>query len=114
MKLIKSLVVISIIFSFSFPISSCNDVITETCEQQDMNEVLNCDSEKIVEVCCETGTACVYKYNGQDYPDTDEGLSNLADALGCTYKSTVVNSKQKELIIQTLISLKEKARYNIK
>ena len=113
MKLLKSLVAIAIIASISFPISSCQEAITETCEQQDMNEILNCDAEKIVEVCCETGVACVYKYNGQDYPDTEEGLNNLADALGCTYKSAIFNNNQKELIIKNLIELKEKARYSL-
>jgi len=113
MKLLKSLVAIAIVASFSLPISSCNDAVTESCEQQDMSEILNCDSEKNVEVCCETGAACVYKYNGQEYPDTQEGLSELADALGCTYKNAVAENEQKELIIKNLIELKSQAKFNL-
>ncbi len=111
MKLLKTFVAIAIIASISFLASACQTAATESCEQQDMNEVLNCGTEKNVEVCCETGAACVYKYNGQEYPDTDQGLSDLADALGCTYKSSFIDNEQKELIIKNLIALKERARY---
>jgi len=113
MKLLKSLLAIAVFASFSLPISSCNDAVTESCEQQDMSEILNCDSEKNVEVCCETGAACVYKYNGQEFPDTQQGLSALADSLGCTYKSAFVDNDQKELIIKDLIELKNQAKFGL-
>ena len=112
MKLLKSMVVVSVIALISLPFSGCDSgVASENCEQQDMNEILNCGAETNVEVCCEIGAACVYKYNGQDYPDTEAGLNDLADALGCTYKSSEDNDAQKELIIKLLIELKERVRY---
>jgi len=111
MKILKSLLAIVIITVISFSISGCEGSVGENCAQQDMNEILDCGIEKIVEVCCETGADCVYKYNGQDYPDTEAGLTNLADALGCTYKSSDDNNNQKELIFKSLIALKERVRY---
>jgi len=110
MKLLKLWAAISIIALVPLAFSGCEDVTDESCEQQDMNEILNCGVEKNVEVCCEAGADCVYKYNGTDYPDTDTGLTNLADALGCTYKSAEGYDEQNELIIQSLIALREKAR----
>lgn len=109
MKLFKSLITIAIIIFISFSYSACEKSAEDSCEQQDMNEILDCGSEKNVEVCCTTGASCVYKYNGQEYPDTDAGLNNLADALGCNYKSSVKKIEQKQLIIKHLIALKEKA-----
>jgi hypothetical protein len=52
----------------------------------------------------------VYKYNGQEYADTESGLTDLADALGCTYKGSDGYDEQMELIINSLVELKEKAR----
>lgn len=111
MKIINFLVSIAFISLLSIAITSCTTDPTESCEQQDMNEILNCGVEKNVEVCCETGSSCVYTYNGKDYPDNQQGLNDLADALGCDYKSAEVEEQQKELIIQSLIDLKNKARY---
>ena len=109
MKLLRSFTAVLIIALISFSQSACEKADNESCEQQDMNEILNCGSEKNVEVCCVTGSGCVYKYNGQDYPDTQEGLNDLADVLGCTYKSSANNEDEKKLIISNLISLKDKA-----
>ncbi len=113
MKTLKSLVAIAIIVLISLPFSSCEDLGDESCEQQDMNLVLDCGSEKNVEVCCTTDADCVYKYNGQEYPDSNAGRSDLSDALGCNYKSSGENDAQKELIIKILIELKEKAKMGI-
>lgn len=110
MKIFKSFMAIALIAFIPFMFTACEDATDESCEQQDMNEVLNCGAEKNVEVCCTEGAECVYKYDGQDYPDTMEGLTNLADALGCVYKSSDAYEEQHELIIQHLISLKERAR----
>jgi hypothetical protein len=113
MKTLKSLVAIAVIALISLPFSSCEDLGGESCEQQDMNEILDCGSEKNVEVCCETGSECVYKYNGQEYSDTTAGLTDLADALGCTYKGSDAYDEQMELIINSLVELKEKAKMGI-
>ena len=106
MKLLKSLSAIAIIVLIS--LSACEKDSDESCEQQDMNEVLNCGGEKNVEVCCISGSVCTYKYNGVDYPDTTAGLNDLADALGCEYKSSAEYDKQRLIIIEYLIALKDR------
>lgn len=113
MKTIKSFAAIAIITLFSLSYSACETTTDESCEQQDMNEILNCGVETNVEVCCTTGSACVYTYNGQDYPDTSTGLNNLADALGCTYKSSANYDDEKKLIIKNLIELKDRATFGL-
>lgn len=109
MKTLKPLVTIAILILISLSFLACEKVADENCEQQDMNEILNCDSERNVEVCCVTGSDCVYKYNGVEYSDTSSGLNDLADALGCTYKSSANYDEEKQLIIKHLIALKERA-----
>jgi len=109
MKIFKSLAALAIIVLISISFSACEEESDESCEQQDMNEVLNCGEEKNVEVCCISGSACTYKYNGTEYADTTEGLNDLADALGCTYKSSADYEKQKQIIIEHLINLKNLA-----
>ena len=109
MKSLKTLAAIAFITLISMAYSSCTDTTDESCEQQDMNEILDCGAEKNVEVCCVSGADCVYKYDGEEYPDTETGLNNLADALGCAYKSSVDYDAQMELIIKHLTALKEKA-----
>ncbi len=108
MKLLKTLAAIVVVALVAFTYS-CEKDDTESCEQQDMNEILDCGSEKNVEVCCTTAAGCVYKYNGQEYPDTNTGLNELADALGCSYKSSPNHEQEKKLIIENLLSLKDKA-----
>ena len=109
MKLLKPLASIAFVALISLSFSACEELVTEICEQQDMNEILNCGEEKNVEVCCTTGSSCVYMYNGIEYPDTNVGLNDLADALGCTYKSSADYDEQKLLIIKHLIALKDRA-----
>lgn len=46
MKLLKSIVAIAFIALLTLPYSSCNKTEEESCEQQDMNEVLNCGEPK--------------------------------------------------------------------
>lgn len=113
MKSLKSFMAIAIFTMMVLSFPACEKTADESCEQQDMNEILNCGSEKNVEVCCETGAACVYKYDGVEYPDSDLGLNNLADALGCTYKSSANYNEEKQLIIKHLISLKDRAWTNV-
>ncbi len=113
MKLLKPLVNFAIITLISLSFSACEKAASESCEQKDMNEVLECGEEKNVEVCCTTDSACVYKYDGIEYPDTPVGLNNLADALGCTYKSSANYDEQKQLIIKHLIALKDLANNGV-
>lgn len=109
MKLLKSLATITIITLITLSFSACEKAASESCEQQDMNEILDCGSEKNVEVCCTSGSSCIYKFDGTEYPDTEAGLNSLADALGCTKKSSANYDEQKQLIIKHLIALKERA-----
>ncbi len=109
MKLLKALAAIAMIALIPLAYSGCGTTDDESCEQQDMNEVMTCDGEKNVEVCCTSGSDCVYKFDGQEYPDNTTGLNDLAEALGCTYKSADENEADKALIIQKLIALKERA-----
>ncbi len=102
---------IALFTAIPFVFYSCETTPAESCEQQDMNDIMSCGAEKIVEVCCTEGAACVYHFNGKDYPDSSDGLNDLADALGCNYKSSEANEAQRELIIKHLIELMERARY---
>ncbi len=114
MKTLKTVLALMLIATIPMVYSGCaDDGEDEFCEQYDMNETLNCDGETIVESCCVTGGECVYKFNGQEYPDTIDGLNDLADALGCTTKSTEAQAAEKELIIQKLIELRDKARMGL-
>ncbi len=113
MKTLKSLAAIAMVALFSLAYTGCETKSDESCEQQDMNEILNCGVEKNVQVCCTSGAGCVYTYNGQEYPDTQTGLSNLADALGCTYKSSASHEDEKQLIIQSLRELKDRANFGL-
>lgn len=110
MKLLNYLGAFAIAGLILSAVPACNNTATESCEQQDMNQILNCGVEKNVEVCCETGASCVYKYNGVEYADNDQGLNDLADALGCDYKSSEIEIQQKDIIIQQLIKLRDKAK----
>jgi len=109
MKLFKTLAAIAMIALIPLAYSGCESTDDESCEQQDMNAIMDCGSEKNVEVCCTSGSECVYKFDGLDYPDTTTGLNDLADALGCTYKSADENEVDKALVIQHLIAMKERA-----
>lgn len=109
MKVLKSILGIALAIIVLLSFSACEKAATESCEQQDMNEILNCGGEKNVEVCCEAGLSCVYKFNGVEYPDTSSGLNDLAEALGCAKKKSSDYDNQKQMIIEYLISLKEQA-----
>jgi len=109
MKILKSVIAIAFIALLAIPYSSCNKEDEESCEQQDMNEVLNCGEEKNVEVCCVSGSSCTYKYDGNEYPDTDQGLNDLADALGCSYKGSAEYEAQQIIIKAELLKLRDLA-----
>ena len=112
MKTLKTTLALMLIAAVPVFYSGCtDDGSDESCEQQDMNEILTCDGETNVEVCCVAGADCVYKFNGEEYPDTAQGLNDLADALGCTYKSVEAQTSEKAFIIQKLEELRDKARF---
>lgn len=59
--------------------TGCEEEPLEACEQD-----LFCDGTVEVTACCTDGQDCYYTYNGVDYPDTNEGITNLIEALDCT------------------------------
>ncbi|MFY0627430.1 MAG: hypothetical protein JXR07_14105 [Reichenbachiella sp.] len=66
-----------IVFS-AFFLTFCGEEDEETCSADDF-----CSETVTVTVCCTDGS-CVYQYDGEEYPDTDQGLDDLTDALACT------------------------------
>jgi hypothetical protein len=59
---------------------ACEDDPEETCLQDEI-----CDF-KFVTICCTVENdeeVCVYKYDGNEYPDTEAGLAQVAELLGC-------------------------------
>ncbi len=86
--------------------TGCEKEPEESC-QQDMF----CDGEVAVTACCVDGGGCYYTYNGKDYPDTDQGLEDLIDALDCTTaKKSVSIEEQNEYLMARLKWLIEEAR----
>lgn len=80
--------------SLIFIITNCEKDPAEYCEQDEI-----C-TDKFVTVCC-TEDQCVYKYNGNEYPDSNEGRDQLAEALGCpSTKSTSYENDMTAIIIQ--------------
>jgi hypothetical protein len=55
---------------------SCETDPEETCLQDEF-----CDIP--VTACCDDNDVCVFKYNGKEYPDTDEGMAQLLEDLDC-------------------------------
>jgi hypothetical protein len=78
----------------------------ETC-QQDMF----CDGTVSVTACCTDGEDCYYSYKGKKYPDTEQGLADLIDALDCTTaKKSASFEEQKAFLVARLKYLIEDAR----
>lgn len=85
--------------------TACEEDPKEACEQD-----LFCDDTMEVTACCTDGSDCYYTYNGVDYPDTAEGLSNLVEALDCTTtKSVTIDGPNGEMVAR-LQALLEEAR----
>ena len=63
--------------------------------------------DKNVTTCC-TEDECVYKYNGKEYPDSDEGRIQLAKDMGCSSASLKSNgSVDYTEVVNYLIALKQ-------
>ena len=79
----KTILLLCVIFSGILVATwyACESDPEEYCEQD-----LIC--EEYVTVCC-TGDVCVYKFDGKEYPDTDEGVNQLAEDMGCGTTSIV-------------------------
>jgi len=85
--------------------TACEKDPVEACEQD-----LFCDGTMEVTACCTDGTDCYYTYNGQEYPDTEQGLADLVEALDCgTTKSISIDGENDSMFV-ILQSLLEKAR----
>ena len=86
-------------------ITSCEKDPAQACVQD-----LFCDGATEVTACCTDGADCHYTYNGIEYPDTEEGLADLAAALDCaTTKSIAIDGENSDLVIR-LQALLEEAR----
>ncbi|MFA6402084.1 MAG: hypothetical protein WCX31_10735 [Salinivirgaceae bacterium] len=80
--LLLPLVVLGVVLTMN---TGC-DQVTEECSSDEI-----CTGKDPVTSCCTDGSACVWKYNGVEYPDTDQGLADLKAALDCsTAKSATV------------------------
>jgi hypothetical protein len=75
--------------------TGCEDDPKEAC-QQDMF----CDGTVSVTACCTEGEDCYYTYNGNEYPDTDEGLTQLIEDLDCTTTKSTEHMEGDELSIR--------------
>ncbi|MFC2151061.1 hypothetical protein ACFLSE_00925 [Bacteroidota bacterium] len=83
--------------------TSCEDDPKEACEQD-----LFCDDTVEVTACCTDGANCYYTYNGINYPDTDQGLLDLIEALDCSTKSVSIDGD--DYMVVRLQALLEEAR----
>ena len=56
-----------------------------SCEEKPPEETCLADDycEITVTVCCDDDNVCVFKYNGKEYPDTEQGMTDLLDDLNC-------------------------------
>jgi hypothetical protein len=91
---------------------SCSIATINTgCEDDDPKEAceqdLFCDDTVEVTACCTDGEECYYTYGGIDYPDTDQGLLDLAKALDCAKSAT---KSEQNYIMAKLQALLESAR----
>jgi|SRR6056297_24620 len=84
--------------------TGCEEEPKETCEQD-----MFCDGTVAVTACCVEGGDCYYIYEGVEYPDTEQGLQDLIDALDCPAKNASVD-EQNDYLISRLKMLIEEAR----
>ncbi len=59
--------------------ASCEQEAKETCQQD-----VFCDGSVTVTASCTNGKDCYFTYNGEKYPDTEEGIDNLINDLNCS------------------------------
>jgi len=85
--------------------TACEQDPIEACEQD-----LFCDGTVEVTACCTDGEDCYYTYNGQEYPDTEQGLLDLIAALDCPTKKSISVDGINEDMITHLQALIEDAR----
>lgn len=90
------------VFSFAILNTACEeDEAKEVCEQEEV-----CEGEPEVTLCCTEETDCYWTYNGKNYADTDEGIDQLYNDLGCATdaKSGEVNHE----ILTKLLNLRDR------
>lgn len=89
--------------------TGCEEDPKESCEQD-----LFCDSTVEVTACCTDGADCYYTYNGQNYPDTQQGLQDLIAALDCTTTKSASLEEANEELGHRLQAMLEEARISSK
>jgi len=85
--------------------TACEPDPTEACEQD-----MFCDNTVEVTACCTDGEDCYYTYNGQEYPDTEQGLLDLIAALDCPTTKSVSVDGANDSMYARLQTLLEEAR----
>jgi len=83
---------------------SCEVVPQESCEQE-----MFCNDTEEVTACCTEGADCVFKYNGVEYPDTEQGMIDLINALDCTDAKSDCFEQEKVYMMDQLRSLMTRA-----
>lgn len=97
------------VFAIAAINTACEEDPKEACEQD-----LFCDDTVEVTACCTDGANCYFTYRGVDYPDTDQGILDLSEALGCsTTKSVTIEGANAEIVAR-LQALLESARIQSK
>ncbi len=104
MKKIFLLFSLLLIGSLILIVTNCEKDPEESCQQDTF-----CDAQIEVTVCC-TSLECVYKYNGKEYPDNEEGENQLAEDLGCSSAKSTTYERDMAAIIKQLQELMDKTR----
>jgi len=89
--------------------TGCEEDPKESCEQD-----LFCENTVEVTACCTDGADCYYTYDGQNYPDTDQGLLDLIEALDCTTTKSASLEEANEDLVYRLQAMLEEARISSK
>lgn len=92
-------------FSLAVINTGCEDDPKEACEQD-----LFCDDTVEVTACCTDGEDCYYTYGGVEYPDTEQGLIDLLEALNCESTKSASVENGRDYVIARLEALLEEAR----
>lgn len=100
------MVLVSVVIAFN---TGCEEDPVEACEQD-----LFCDNTIEVTACCTDGTDCYYTYGEVDYPDTEEGLLDLLEAMDCVSKSSAKVDEESDYMMARLQAMLEEARINSK
>jgi len=99
--MVLSILLFGVLFVFN---TSCEEDPKEACDQEEF-----CEGEPEVTLCCTDGEECYWTYDGNEYADTDSGLDDLFNDLGCTSTTKSANNEQiREDIYNRLFAMRER------